>query len=245
MCKVSRYSLVANEYYDYIRHPTCAHFRSVSVRYLRDILERRSGHFDKVLEVGAGRSVVAELRKTGHLKTSHLEISDLEESMLTASDDLMEYIESAYTCDARDQSAALEKHDQFDLVVASLADPYDDAEFWAFMRTVLRDRGEFIVTTPSFEWAMSFRPSEPGAMLEAARFETINGQVWLPSLIRTTDEERRLAEPYGFKFLDVSGLKALGPEEAEVAPKLAPASVNGLPVCVGYWGFIEKGEPEL
>src|SRR5262249_14434669 len=54
------YALVASEYYDAHRHPTCANFRLASALYIREklldlVLTGR------VLDVGAGLSIITEL----------------------------------------------------------------------------------------------------------------------------------------------------------------------------------------
>ena len=50
----------------------------------------------------------------------------------------------------------------FGLVVASLGDAYNDPQFWSEVSRVLQPGGVVLFTTPSFEWAVSFRREEPG-----------------------------------------------------------------------------------
>jgi hypothetical protein len=45
----------------------------------------------------------------------------------------------------------------YDLIVSSLADPYNDAQFWTEIARVIDRKGLWILTTPSNDWAKRFR----------------------------------------------------------------------------------------
>lgn len=67
----STFDVVAPEYYDPVRHPTCGNFRRASEILLAKWLSKFEG-IREVCEVGAGKSVVAELllKKQPHSECS-------------------------------------------------------------------------------------------------------------------------------------------------------------------------------
>ena len=231
---VSDYGAVADEYYDSSAHPTCAHFRVLSQRYVSLVVTRLARRFSCCLEVGAGRSILAEMRAAGGLTTACLVVSDIEQKMLDASRDHSEHVDEFLLLDARDVPAAQGLRDRFDLVVASMADPYDDDQFWRSLSVLVTAGGSVIMTTPSHEWADQFRASEPGDSRSLARFETENGRVWLPSMVRTVDDEIALIERNGFRVVESEPLYLAQGPGVPSAPKLRSTAELGMPVCVGY-----------
>src|SRR5205823_875605 len=95
------------------------------------------------------------------------------------------------------------------LLVASLADPYDDDSFWSEVARVLAPDGRCVVTTPSWLWAARFR--DDGRPGDRAEFELRDGtQVAVPSMIRTPDDEIRLVERHGLCVLRRSTVSIAG-----------------------------------
>src|SRR5258708_2843943 len=80
------YELVALEYYDPHKHPTCANFREASAGILRDWLAQLFPNGPgRACEVGAGRSILAELLDRQRVPLDDLLITDSSPSMLSYS----------------------------------------------------------------------------------------------------------------------------------------------------------------
>src|SRR2546429_557442 len=74
------YEELASEYYDPLRHPTCANFREASALILKKWVMAHPGQFR--WEVGAGDSVLAELLSESAPGTKGVVIADASLSML-------------------------------------------------------------------------------------------------------------------------------------------------------------------
>jgi ubiquinone/menaquinone biosynthesis C-methylase UbiE len=196
--QVRNYSSVAAEYYDADMHPTCANFRRAGellIERWRPFLEhvRR----DQIIEVGAGKSQVADLLAAEGLRLDNLMISDECEEMLEHSDSFRDLGASLVECNAREIPVP---DDSVRVLVALLADPYNDSEFWAEAKRVLAPGGIVIATFPSFEWASAFRCE---GMHDMAEFETATGPVFLPSMIMDVPSQIELICTAGFRTLEV------------------------------------------
>jgi hypothetical protein len=126
-----------------------------------------------------------------------------------------------------------ERFEAADAVVASLADPYNDAAFWCAAFRALRIGGRAICTLPSYEWASSFRARTSSAA-DIAEFVTAAGTVHsVPSLVPRLSEQVRMMEDQGFVISRYEGL-ALDrlPKDAHISPKLAVLDRSPL-----VWGF--------
>ena len=188
------YELVAQEYYDSERHPTCSNFREASLILLRKwrvpILQSRS-----ICEVGPGRSLVAEFFLSARDNLDRLVLVDESASML------------AYSEKWRDAGATLKigsafslpvPSNAFDLVVSCLGDPYNTFSFWTEVRRVLVPGGTCLFTTPSFDWAHSFRIASDSKYMESADFELFDGtHIQLPSFIRPPADQAILIRSAG------------------------------------------------
>src|SRR5580658_7644900 len=78
--KPSSYEDVAAEYYDSERHPTCANFRGASRLLLRTWLVGKRN--TRLCEIGAGKSVVAEILSDLGYPLGHVTLVDDSPSML-------------------------------------------------------------------------------------------------------------------------------------------------------------------
>lgn len=223
---VVSYAALAAEYYDRNRHPTCANFRDASeqllARLVPDAAPARS------CEVGAGRSLLAELVARRGGEPRDLLLTDESPEMLAHSADwrgrgAVLSVAPAHRLPVRDRS--------LDLVVASLADPYDDGPFWSELARVLAPSGRAVVTAPSWKWASAFRSN--GAARDAAEFELADGsRLSVPSLVRPVEAEVRLIEECGLRALEVRA----APRSAlrgPLSPKLRVLAPED-PVAVGY-----------
>jgi trans-aconitate methyltransferase len=224
------YDMVAEEYYDSVRHPTCANFRQLSARYLSKQLETR--RLDGSLaEVGCGRSLLAELIE-GKRSMDGVVLTDQSEAMLRYSDRYASMGASLLVSDARDIWRSLSN---LALVVASLADPYNEPAFWKSVFKCLAPGGEVMCTLPSFQWARIFR-GRTHSPIEVAEFTLRDGQRhFLPSFILSLSNQVAMVEDSGlvithFEALTVESI-AIG---TRLSPKLLAANDPSMPVIYGF-----------
>jgi ubiquinone/menaquinone biosynthesis C-methylase UbiE len=150
---VAEYERVGAEYYDPELHPTCANFRSASEQIVARWLGATSG---QVVEVGCGRSVVAELLRGQRSNLRALTLLDSSWTMLRHS---LPFVESGAMLVLSEADELALRDGVADLLVASLGDPYNSEAFWRASRRVVRTDGRIIFSTPSFEWSTAFRRS--------------------------------------------------------------------------------------
>jgi SAM-dependent methyltransferase len=230
---LSSYGRVASEYYDIRRHPTCANFRQAS-RLLLELLVPET-LAARSCEVGAGDSLLAELLWRRHGSLDGLLITDAQPEML-------EHSRGWERCGAKLSVAAANSipvsDESLDLVVASLADPYDDDSFWEEVSRVLTRWGKCVVTTPSATWAHRFRADESPD--DAAEFELADrSKIYVASLVRSPEEERVLIENQDLDVIREASatlkaldepispkLRVLGPDDAVVCGVVAARSSN-------------------
>lgn len=197
------YATVAAEYYDESRHPTCRNFRDASRVFLETSLAAVALR-GVTLEVGAGYSLLGELAETSRLEFEQLLLLDSSVEMLSYS---RRFSSSAKIVvgDARELPFA---DATVSLLVASLADPYNVESFWREAARCLRKGGQCIFTTPSYDWATSFRPSSENERQDAAYFELRSGQrLYLPSVIKPEAEQRKMIFDAGMEVLEVTSLR--------------------------------------
>jgi SAM-dependent methyltransferase len=192
------YSAVADEYYDSRRHPTCDNFREASL-----LAVRRSGVLDLahgavVCEVGPGRSLLADL---DCLETPHSRLWALIDDsirMLSYSEGLTQANLVRSIGDARCLPLGT---GSVDLLFSVLGDSYNCDRFWAEVSRVLRPGGACVYTTPSWEWAMSFRSNGEA---QTAEFILAGGDVVsLPSLVMEPSAQIEAIESQGMLVKDV------------------------------------------
>ncbi|MDJ0826903.1 MAG: hypothetical protein QNJ16_15505 [Rhodobacter sp.] len=237
MITLTEYGALADEYYNASAHPTCANFRRISLDFIAARISSAPTAFSTCLEIGAGRSVLAELRAGGVLNCDRLVVTDLHPEMLAHSDAMSAVVDQTLALDICDPTQTKGFAAKADLAVASLADPYDDASFWSGLSDVVAPGGDVIVTTPSLEWVRAFRAGEPGDEMSAARFETAAGRVWVRSMVRSVEEEVALMRAHGFEPLTSAKLYRPRSGFSPAAPKLDPWAAQGLPLCVGYHAY--------
>jgi SAM-dependent methyltransferase len=171
------YAAIAREYYDPDLHPNSAALRDLSIEALRRNLPL--GPVDRVLELGSGRTVFADLES----RPRRLVLLDRSETMLNYSDAPGA---SKLLGDARLLPV---KGHSIDGVVAMLGDPYNSPELWQEVARVLRHGGWAAYTTPSSDWSRLFRQGE-GTPPDVARFVRRDGLVLdLPSIVRPVAEQ--------------------------------------------------------
>jgi ubiquinone/menaquinone biosynthesis C-methylase UbiE len=227
-----RYDIVAGEYYDALRHPTCKNLRDASLQILRHVLD---GRFWPGLacEVGAGASLLAEVWLEIYGGAERLILTDASEAMLTYS---RRFIPAGARL-AVAQAEALPLPDRsVGLVASMLGDSYNRPAFWSEVSRVLEAGGCAIFTGPSYEWARKFRTTHQQESDDWAYFQLRERGVYVPSLILREDKQRILIERHGLLVREVVsvGIEMVAPP---LSPKLTVLG-PGRPAVTGY--IIEK-----
>lgn len=199
--EIGTYSELSAEYYDPVNHPTCADFRSASRELLHDLIEGSVIQVDgSACEVGAGKSLVAEVLLRLEREIQNFLITDISFEMLWHSRNFSDYgasllVADAYNLPLRDET--------MDMIFAILGDPYNVAKYWEESARVLRPHGMMLFLVPSHVWATKFRASDSNEGAEVARFETGSGkELFVPSYIRPAAEQMALARKFGFERVD-------------------------------------------
>lgn len=227
---VDSYSTIAPEYYNELAHPTCSNFRFLSEQFLGTSLLSawsESPPCDAILEVGAGRSLVAPLLDRISVSTSGLTLQDISEAMLEHS---REWFPNAQYLISDARRVPLPNASQ-SLIVSSLGDPYNDEAFLSEVRRLLRPGGHFMITAPSEAWASAFRSNEHS---RAAEFVLLDGRShYVPSITWDPVDYIRAAETRGFKLREFKAFQS-SDIQGFVSPKLRVGGYFGA-VLDGYW----------
>lgn len=216
------YSDLADEYYDDAAHPTCRDLRLLSTMAFRKLLNGVEA--SRLLEVGPGRSS-AEGLPSGFATATRFYL-DVSEGML------------AYVADAGSKAVRLVgdgaalplRTGAFDLVVASLGDPYNLVEVWQEIQRVTGPGATVFFSTPSYEWATAFRA---GVTHDEAEFELRDGRlIAVPSYVLPEDEQVERFSAAGFG-VESTARYATADLPASHSAKLDVVS-DEVPVVVAY-----------
>ncbi len=169
----AEYDPIAAEYYDAVRHPTCANFGELSILFLEPRIQKLASNCQRVVEVGAGRSVAAPILHQNGVPLSRLTLVDTSEGMLSHSRKWVEHGAKLMIADARSTGLP---DSSIDLLIASLGDPYHGTDFWREAARILRVGGILLFTTPAAEWAERFRSS---SIKKSAEFLLSNDETYL------------------------------------------------------------------
>jgi ubiquinone/menaquinone biosynthesis C-methylase UbiE len=225
------YDLVANEYYDPHRHPTCANFREASKQVISTFLRECAIEDGQVqIEVGAGASVLAEIvvEAGGGLEDTYLTDSSL--SMLLYSSLYRRQGASLVLGDATNLPF---KGEAANLLVSSLGDPFNTIDFWHEVSRVLRPGGKAIFTTPAYDWAAWFRSGQ-SAVGHCALFELRDGaRVPTPSHIHSQYEMNERFSRVGLRLRRYQLVRA-SELTTELSKKLLRENGASAPVLEGY-----------
>lgn len=224
------YEDVASEYYDGERHPTAANFRNASALLLEAWLPAAFPQDGEIVEVGAGRSLLAEQLHDVGMPMDSLTLTDASEVMLDYSRVWERYGARIEVADA----ASLPIEDgTVALLVSILGDPYNTPAFWREVARVLRPDGTCLFTTPSHRWSEAFRAQAEEPPL-CAEFVVGGGPVLVPSFIYPVEEQTRLIEDAGLHVADVSEVRLSQLSKGALSPKIT-RSINGNDsVVTGY-----------
>ncbi|HVJ01648.1 MAG TPA: class I SAM-dependent methyltransferase [Sphingomonas sp.] len=200
--KTAPYDPVGHEYYDPRKHPTCDVFGEASAALIEGALQRFDFRSDSALcDLGAGRSVLGSWAIRHRPAFGSMDIVDQSETMLAWSEDRCPESAEFYLLDA-EQLPALGR--KFDLVVASLADPFNTETLWRAVEDSLAAGGQCLFTTPSFHWATTFRDRGPEEMQDAALFELSSGaRHYVPSYVYRDDDQVDLVARAGLRVTEI------------------------------------------
>src|SRR5262249_45759015 len=175
---VGTYDDVAEEYYDTRRHPTSSNFRELSVRLISRWLSHTRQLHDWTCDVGAGKSVLAELLAQAGVPLNKLVLLDASLAMLAHSRSWKAHGAQLLCGDA---TLLPFRDNTLRLMVSSLGDPFNTPRFWTETHRVLQPGGWIIFTTPSNAWAEEYR-SRMNQDRQKAEFDLRNrGRVYVPS----------------------------------------------------------------
>jgi len=230
------YEAIAQEYYNPDHHPTCANFRAASARVLGPWFRRFCTSNARILEVGAGKSLLLEYLNEKCLTVDHRLLTDSSPRMLGYSRDSSARADCLVV--ARADRLPVPDHD-LTLIVASLGDPYNTSLFWREACRVLQPGGRVLFTTPSHEWATAFRSdTDPNV----AEFDLADGQkVHVPSLIPDVDEQIDLIRSAGLRTLAIAEVMLEEIDQGKMSRKLTLPELQGAPIVRGY----QARAPEL
>jgi ubiquinone/menaquinone biosynthesis C-methylase UbiE len=234
------YADLATEYYDATRHPTCANFREASAVFLVEELGPLSSRGGLVAEIGAGRSLAAELLPEA-LSRRELVLIDASLEMLTHSAQWLGAGALGIVADAHELPVS---DRSFDLAVIVLGDHFNDHSFWYEIRRVLRPGGLCLFTVPAFAWAQEFRGGV-GADMNLAEFLIADGQtLTVPSFILAPDQQREMIESSGLIVLRQRTITLREVVFTPWSPKLLPnRGPNG--AVVDAFAITPAGCPRL
>jgi SAM-dependent methyltransferase len=226
------YDIVASEYYDPLRHPTCHNLLQLSRAWLAEALPP---HVEAAttLEVGAGASVLAALLQARGTSLAGLELQDASAAMLHHAARWREHGARTTVAPAHATGRA---SGSLSLLVGSLADPYNTNAFWQEVARVLRPGGEVLVTLPSHAWSTRFRGAGAGPEACQAEFALADGRrTALPSHVAPLPQQMALLAQHRLLCVrfDSLGFEAL-PAGTPVSPKLL---VFGDDRSSVLWGF--------
>ncbi len=223
------YDALASEYYDQKRHPTCDNFRYASLYLIAAYLSAAPVPMAaRVVEVGAGRSVFADLG----ICLSHLTITDSSIGMIRHSAALFGRAGAAIA----DAERLPFRPRSFDLVVSSLGDPYNTDDFWREVERVLLPGGACVFTMPALTWSDRYREREQLGHKGSAWFETKFGStIAVESLVRSPAEQIELLKRHGLLTLECSTFtRGMFPDEIALSPKIANFATPAMPVVVQF-----------
>jgi ubiquinone/menaquinone biosynthesis C-methylase UbiE len=217
-------------------HPTCSNFTCSSKHLITEWLKEYRTKVNRadIFEVGAGRSILAQAADELSLEFNNLLISDGSEEMLRHS---LKISKSGTKLMVADATMLPLRTGSIDALVASLADPYNSPNFWAEASRVLKSGGLALFTTPSWAWSKLFRGRNPAEQTDYAMFVTSEGTTrYLPSLIRSNEEQRSLIESEGLTASKITWVTVEQVSNAEqLSNKLSGYLLPDERVVEAYW----------
>lgn len=181
------YDLIADEYYDRELHPTIACLREgarIGIHRVLSTLQRTT--VLRACEVGCGHPIVNQVDE---LRNASLMGLDLSPSMLGNADLL---------CMLGDAEAMPFGSGTFDLLVASLSDPFNTPQFYSEARRVLSPGGSLVFAVPDYEW-VRFNQRREGIGEDSAAIRREDGSIVIvPSLVYAQPQQEEMLQRAGF-----------------------------------------------
>lgn len=189
-----------------------------------------------ICEVGAGKSLVAELLVNDQRRLDQLLLTDESAAMLRYSQSFEAAGAKLIVADAEKLPLASAS---IDCLVSSLGDPYNTSGFWTETKRVLKPGGKVFFTSPAYDWAVSFRNKAENVSFAEAEFELVDGRrVSLPSLIYSEGQQQKLIESTGLTVCDIQQITLRHLQNEKLSPKLRLDRGLGAAVVTGY--FLQK-----
>lgn len=226
------YEDVAGEYYDAIRHPTCANLLDTSHALLRDWMGCGQASSGWLCEIGPGQSALAPAVAEAGGDLRRVVLVDASWSMLACTGRWARCGVRLVQGDARQLPFT---DASFALVLASLGDPYNDEYFWCEVSRVARPGAALFFTTPSHDWALAYRGEGDDLGVLTAEFELAGGRrVRVPSRILSTSAQRSLIEASGLVVEEVREVPVSALDPGQRSPKLVARRGQAASVLTGY-----------
>jgi len=218
------YEEVAAEYYDARLHPTSAYFRKASLNLVARLIPPTGQGGTTIGDIGAGRTLLDEAGVTRLAKVCFA--VDFSAGMLAHSEG-----SGVKMLRGRAQELPI-RGGTCDLLVYSLADPYNELATWREARRVLSDGGVAVVTMPTFEWAEAYRRVE-GSPVHVSRFTLVDGRgIAARSNVLAREEQRDAFESCGLRVECTEDFYFSGEEDV---PKLKCSGLRPpFPVVRGW-----------
>lgn len=231
--RLNAYRMLADEYYDAVRHPTCANFRDASEQLIGSWLGGMLGT-EPVCEVGCGMSIIAGMYWGMNLPLKNLYLTDSTSRMLAYSDKWRSAGAHLLLADATELPFT---SNSIAICIASLGDPYNRPAFWDELARIMTPGGYAVFTTPSFEWAREYRLSDQdGSTEDTAEFRLANGKTILAASIvcPRTDQISMVERAKGLEVVDMTSIVYSQLRSMPISPKLLAAKDRDQPVVTGY-----------
>lgn len=226
------YEDLATEYYDSVRHPTCANFREASAYLLSDWIHLLPIDRGLLCEVGPGKSLLAEFLVALSGALNRLVLIDSSPSMLAY---------SKKWCNAGAHPVLGEAamiplvSGSMEFLLSCLGDSYNERHFWQEVYRVLRPGGISVFTTPSYDWALAFRGGNQKEGMTSAEFELSDGRrVRVPSWIYPVDEQLKQIHENGLLVKEVDHVPISAIKSGKLSPKLMVERGKDASIVTGY-----------
>jgi SAM-dependent methyltransferase len=206
----------------------------LSVRFLARRILQAVRLNSRILEVGAGRSTTAPVLAQAGRGLSSLTLLDKSAAMLEHSAEWRERGVGTIIADARSTSLP---SGNYDLVVASLCDPFNQMAFWREVQRILVAGGVCLATLPAYEWARVFREKDGS---DSAEFLLTGGhRVAVPSFVPPLDRQLEMFSQAGLLILEVVTF-ATGDLTGQVSPKLNVPCIGGADVVMRGFAILRN-----
>lgn len=171
------------------------------------------------LEVGAGDALLGQLAPRVF---DELILLDKSEEMISYS----RKFEQIARLIVGDALALPFCNNTFSVIAASLADPFNEPQFWNEVQRTLKSGGYCVFTTPSHEWASSFRKRSPDEQKGAAFFQLRGGErVYLPSFVESEVSQIKMMQRAGLRLVEMKSFGSTAVPEPHSSKILGSQSI--------------------